>query len=226
MKPNQTVQLPRSPQQLDTVIQGDCVEIMRQMPAASVDFILTDPPYLVNYHSRDGRAIRNDVDDRWLRPAFAEAYRLLRSNRFCVCFYGWSQADKFLAAWRAAGFRPVGHLVFRKSYASTTRFLRYQHEQAYLLAKGNPAPPERPIGDVMEMSYSGNALHPTQKPVSALLPLIETCSCEGDVILDPFCGSGSTLVAARQLRRHFVGIELDPTYYAVSEQRLAEGPLR
>lgn len=196
---------------------------MRQMPAASVDFILTDPPYLVNYRSRDGRAIRNDADDRWLTPAFREAYRVLRWNRFCVCFYGWSKADRFLAAWRVAGFRPVGHLVFRKSYASTTRFLRYQHEQAYLLAKGNPAQPEQPIGDILEMRYTGNSLHPTQKPVSALLPLIESFSCERDVVLDPFCGSGSTLVAARQRGRHFIGLELDPTYHALAAQRIQAG---
>ena len=62
------------------------------MPAASVDFVLTDPPYLVNYCSRDGRAIQNDADDRWLKPAFAEAFRVVRWNRFCVCFYGWSKA--------------------------------------------------------------------------------------------------------------------------------------
>lgn len=160
MNPNETAQLPRSPRRLDTVAQGDCVELMRQMPAASVDFILTDPPYLVNYRSRDGRAILNDAADPWLKPAFAEAYRVLRWNRFCVCFYGWSKADRFLAAWRAAGFRPVGHLVFRKRYASTTRFLRYQHEQAYLLAKGEPARPERPIPDVLEMRYPATACIP------------------------------------------------------------------
>ena len=59
MNPHETVQSSRSPRPLDTVAQGDCVELMRQMPAASVDFILTDPPYLVNYRSRDGRAILN-----------------------------------------------------------------------------------------------------------------------------------------------------------------------
>jgi len=222
MNPNDIVPIPTSQSFLDTVAHGDCIGLMRRLPSASVDFILTDPPYLVNYRSRDGRAIRNDVDDRWLKPAFAEAYRVLRWNRFCVCFYGWSQADKFLVAWRAAGFRPVGHLVFRKSYASTTRFLRYKHEQAYLLAKGNPAQPKQPIGDVLEMRYSGNALHPTQKPVSALLPLIESFSSSGDVVLDPFCGSGSTLVAARQLRRRFLGIELDQTYCAIAGRRLRE----
>jgi DNA modification methylase len=222
---NQTNIVPIPTQRLtpDTIAQGDGVELMLQMPAASVDFILTDPPYLVRYQSRDGRTIQNDADDRWLRPAFAQAYRLLRWNRFCVCFYGWSKADKFLAAWRAAGFRIVGHLVFRKSYASTTRFLRYQHEQAYLLAKGEPARPEHPIPDVLDMRYTGNHLHPTQKPVSALLPLIESFSDEGGLVLDPFCGSGSTLVAARQLRRHFIGIELDPTYHALATRRMQPG---
>ena len=223
MKPNEIVQFPRSPRRLDTVLQGDCVELMRNMPAASVDFILTDPPYLVNYRSRDGRAILNDAAEQWLKPAFAEAYRVLRWNRFCVSFYGWSKADRFLAAWHAAGFRPVGHLVFRKSYASSTRFLRYQHEQAYLLAKGNPALPQRPIGDILEMRYTGNVLHPTQKPVSALLPLIESFSGEGDLVLDPFCGCGSTLVAAQALGRHFMGIELDPTYHAIARRRFHRG---
>jgi site-specific DNA-methyltransferase (adenine-specific) len=223
MNTNEIVPIPRSHRRLDTIAQGDCVELMRQMPTASVDFILTDPPYLVDYRSRDGRAIKNDVNADWLNPAFAEAYRVLRWNRFCVCFYGWSKAHRFLSAWQAAGFRIIGHLVFRKSYASTTRFLRYQHEQAYLLAKGAPARPANPIPDVLEMRYSGNRLHPTQKPVSALEPLIDCFSAPADVVLDPFCGSGSTLVAARRVGRRFIGMELDPTYHALAVRRLQSG---
>jgi DNA modification methylase len=223
MNPDTSIQIPSQRLFLDTLVHGDCVEVMRQMPAASVDFILTDPPYLVNYRSRDDRTIKNDVDNRWLKPAFAEAHRVLRFNRFCVCFYGWSRADQFIAAWRAAGFQTVGHLVFRKRYASSTHFLRYQHEQAYLLAKGNPQRPEHPISDVLEMPYTGNHVHPTQKPISALVPLIESFSAEGDLVLDPFCGSGSTLMAARCLDRRFIGIEIDPTYHALAARRIQLG---
>ena len=54
----------------DRIINGDCIEVMRRMRWASVDFILTDPPYLVNYRDRSGRSIANDNDDAWLKPAF------------------------------------------------------------------------------------------------------------------------------------------------------------
>ena len=93
---------------------------------------------MVNYSSSDGRTVPNDDNDAWVKPAFREIFRVLRWNRFCVSFYSWNKADKFLAAWREAGFRIAGHLTFIKKYASTERFLRYQHENAYLLAKGNP----------------------------------------------------------------------------------------
>src|SRR4051794_3133917 len=107
---------------LNTVLHGDCVNVMRALPPASVDFILTDPPYITRYRARDGRRVANDDNSRWLRPAFAQMHRVLKPGAFCVSFYGWSRADLFLTAWRAAGLYPVGHLVFRKRYASSKRF--------------------------------------------------------------------------------------------------------
>jgi adenine-specific DNA-methyltransferase len=203
-----------------TIINGDCVTVMSQLQAGSVDFILTDPPYLVGYKDRAGRSIKNDDNDAWLKPAFAEMYRVLARNSFCISFYGWPHIDRFMAAWKSAGFRIVGHLVFPKRYTSTTRHLRYQHECAYLLAKGYPQEPAYPIGDVIDFVYSGNKLHPTEKPLSALLPLVETFSTPGSLVLDPFCGSGSTLHAAKSLGRKYVGIELDANYHAAAVARL------
>jgi site-specific DNA-methyltransferase (adenine-specific) len=100
------------------------------------------------------------------------------------------------------------------------RFVRYQHEQAYILAKGNPAVPVEPIPDVLTWQYSGTRLHPTERPLSALTPLIRTFSREGDIVLDPFCGSGSALVAALGLKRNYIGIELDAKYHAIAANRL------
>lgn len=204
----------------NTILQGDCVEVMRRFRSCSVDFVLTDPPYLAHYCSRDGRTVANDSDGAWLKPAFAEIFRVLRRDSFCISFYGWHQADKFIAAWREAGFRLAGHLTFTKQYPSTERFLQYHHENAYLLAKGNPPQPTQRIPDVLEWKYSGNKLHPTQKPLCVLTPLIQCFSHPGDLVLDPFCGSGSTLLAAKLKGRSFMGIELDARYCNLASHRL------
>lgn len=211
---------------VDRIIAGDCVEVLPQIPDASVDLVVTDPPYLARYQSRDGRRVTNDDRDGWLEPAFRELSRVLKPDRFCVSFYGWHQADRLLRAWRRAGFRPVGHLVWVKDHHSNERFLRYSHEAAYLLAKGDPPKPAIALRDVLEWQYTGDELHPTQKPVIALLPLIMAFSQQGDTVLDPFAGSGSTAVAAQVLGRRFIGIELEPTYAQVATERVMREALR
>jgi DNA modification methylase len=205
---------------LNSILHGNCIDQMRSLSANSIDFILTDPPYLVNYRDRSGRSIQNDVHKEWLRPAMHEAYRVLKQDRLAVMFYGWNKIDAFFAAWRDAGFHPVGHIVFRKTYSSNTRFLGYQHEQAYLLAKGRPPLPAHTIPDVVDMPYTGNKLHPTQKPVQALMPLIRSFSLPGEIILDPFAGSGSTCVAAFLCGRKYLGMELDSAYSDRAVRRL------
>jgi len=214
-----TVQI-RQSNYIDSILHGDCIEVMRQMPVNSVDFILSDPPYLVNYRDRTGRSIQNDNNDGWLKPAMKEAYRVLKQDRVAVMFYGWSKVDAFFAAWKNAGFHPVGHIVFRKDYASKRRLVQYQHEQAYLLAKGKPPLPENPIADVINIDYSGNKLHPTQKPISALVPLIRSFSLPGEVILDPFTGSASTCAAALLTGRRYIGIEMDEMYFTQARKRM------
>lgn len=204
----------------NTVLHGDCIDVMAGFPAECVDFILTDPPYLCNYRDRSGRTVANDNDPRWLKPAFAEAYRVLRPDSLCVSFYGWQQADRFIEAWRVAGFRIVGHLVFAKSYASSARFVAARHECAYVLAKGQPPVPLRVLPDVLPWRYTGNRLHPTEKPVEPLRLLVEAFCPVGGLVLDPFCGSGSTLVAARDCGRKWLGIELDDRNAVTASRRL------
>jgi site-specific DNA-methyltransferase (adenine-specific) len=116
-------------------------------------------------------------------------------------------------------------LTFVKKYASGKRFLAYAHENAYLLAKGGPSLPAQPISDVIEWQYTGNKLHPTQKPVFALQRLIRSFSQPGDLVVDPFCGSGSTLVAAQIEGRNFVGIELNSNYFEIARERLSAAPV-
>ncbi len=71
----------------DVIRHGDSVSLMRAMPRGSVDFILTDPPYLVGYQGRDGRTVRNDDNAAWLRPAFNQMHRVLKDGGFALSFY-------------------------------------------------------------------------------------------------------------------------------------------
>lgn len=205
---------------INQIIQGDCKRVLKQLPDSCVDLIVTDPPYGVCYQDKLGRTIANDDDPSRVLGAFTDLYRILREDSLCISFYGWGQVDAFFRAWRQAGFRPVGHIVWVKEYASRTRYLRYRHEQAYVLAKGRPALPTNALDDIQQWTYSGNADHPTQKSEQILIPLIEAFSRPGDQVLDPFAGSGSTLVAAAITGRRYLGIELDQQYCEAARNRL------
>lgn len=75
---------------------------------------------------------------------------------------------------------------------------------------------------MLDWAYTGNKLHPTQKPLPVLLPLVEAYSPPGGLVLDPFAGSGSSLLAARMLGRAYLGIELDGDYQAAALRRLSQ----
>jgi DNA modification methylase len=215
----------RAPRTMFTnkIIHGDCTKVMKAMPSESIDLIVTDPPYLANYTSRDGKSFLNDNprDSWWVKPAYAEMYRLLKPGGFLISFYGLYQVDKFMTAWKEAGLRPVGHFVFAKKYASSEYFTKMRHENAYLLAKQHPPLQVMPPEDVREWRYTGNTRHPTEKDPVMLGELIQAYSHIGEIVLDPFCGSGSTLVAAKALERKYIGIELDATYAEAARQRIA-----
>ena len=205
---------------VNRILLGDCVQVLGQMPPSSVDCILTDPPYICRFQDRNGRTVENDDRDDWLAPAFTQMYRVLKPDRFALSFYAWNRVDRFFAAWQAAGFRAVGHLVWVKRYASSERFVGYAHESAYLLAKGTPPQPKSVIRDVLEWRYTGNSLHPTQKPVMALRPPIAAFTKPGEIVLDPFVGSGTTVLAAKILGRRYIGIDIDPKYAVCAQDRV------
>ncbi|MFW7460780.1 DNA methyltransferase [Escherichia coli] len=146
-------------------VLGNCIDVMARIPDNAIDFILTDPPYLVGFRDRQGRTIAGDKTDEWLQPACNEMYRVLKKDALMVSFYGWNRVDRFMAAWKNAGFSVVGHLVFTKNYTSKAAYVGYRHECAYVLAKGRPALPQKPLvqqqgrNGQLRISF-GSAKHP------------------------------------------------------------------
>jgi DNA modification methylase len=214
---------------LDIVIhQGDCREVLRTFRTESVDFVLTDPPYLVSYRGRwgsDREPIKGDDDPTWLIPAFVEIWRVLKQNSLCLSFYGWPHADLFLTAWKLIGFRPVSQIICVKDRIGLGCFTRSQHESAYLLAKGNPPRPTAATEDVFLWKREMDSFHPNQKPLGTISQLISTYTADGQIVLDPFMGSGTTLLAARNLGRRAIGIEIEERHCETATMRLAQGVL-
>jgi site-specific DNA-methyltransferase (adenine-specific) len=205
------------------IFHGDCLGLLPLCPSGSADFVLTDPPYLVNHKGRwdgDRKTIVGDDDARWIRPAFSEIWRVLKDDCFAVSFYGWPHADLFAGAFKAVGFRLVSHLVFVKNVWGLGRFTRGQHETAFLLAKGRPKVRGRRLSDVLEWTREQETVHPNQKPIGPLRKLLTAYSPSGGLVLDPFMGSGSTLRAAKDLGMKAVGIEIEERYCRVAASRL------
>jgi site-specific DNA-methyltransferase (adenine-specific) len=208
MKPNQ-------------ILCGESASILSTFPANSIDLVVADPPYLGQYRDRRGRTLANDDNPAAILDVYYELYRVLKPDSYCITFYGWIAIADFADAWADAGFRTVGHMVWPKTYASKAGHTAYRHEAAYVLAKGWPRKPEHPISDVQPWEYTGNKLHITQKAVSVIEPLVTAFSQPGDLVLDPFSGSGTTAVAAALNDRDYIGIELEQDYCEIARSRLA-----
>lgn len=202
------------------VITGNCVEVLETLPDACANLVVTDPPYLINYRDRTGRSIKNDDNALWVEPTFKHLYRILQDKSYCVVFCALPSLVPFITAAQQAGFRTLGQIIWNKSYASSSYHLAFHHEQALVMVKGYPTKPLTPLKSVQPWKYTGNTLHPTQKHVDILTPLIESFSNHGDMVLDPFCGSGSTLEAAKISGRAYCGIDLDAGYARIARNRV------
>jgi DNA modification methylase len=208
-----------------TLYHGDCREILPELQSEGFDLVVTDPPYLVSYRGRwgeNGDVIEGDSEPSWVQPVFAELWRLLKQDSLCLSFYGWPHAETFLANWKQIGFRPVSLIVLIKDRWGFGRFTRAQHEQAYLLAKGHPEKPVEAPSDVLDWEPIGSPLHPNQKPLGAISKLVAAYSPARSFILDPFCGSATTLVAARRLRLRAVGVEIEERFCETAALRLSQ----
>ena len=215
--------------QENTIIHADSLTILRQMEAESVDAIITDPPYGINYHSKTNASILNDKSPFiwWLY----DACRVLKSGdsgRGClVCFTRWDVEQVFIDAMRLAGFIVKSEVIWDKvahGMGDTKAQFAPTHENIIFAVKGKFSFPGHRPKDLITFQKLGSSqmMHPTEKPVGLLANLITSVTKPGDLIVDPFAGSGSTLIAAQKTGRRFIGIELDDTHYEKAQRRIEE----
>jgi DNA modification methylase len=206
------------------------LRVLQLLPDACVDAVITDPPYGVAYQHHCCRSpaggwiskwgeIAGDRRRDWADDVWRELARVLKPDSYAVPFFGWPRADELWAIWRRHRLRLLSRVVWVKErWMGLGHHTRGQHEQCMVLGKGRPRPQSRSFRDVRIHGVE-HGLHATQKPVGLMRDLVGQFSAPGDVVLDPFMGSGSTGLAAAELGRRFIGIELDRTYFATARKR-------
>ena len=232
------------------LIQGDCLEVMKNIPSASVDMILCDLPY---------GTTRNKWDTCLNLGKLWEQYkRIIKDNGAIVLFsqmpftaalvmsnpkmfrYEWiaekSLATGFLNAKRMPMKAHENILVFYKKlptynaqmtkgkpYSITRRDIGGQYLDNFesIETKNEGTRcPRDVLRDLWQPYCGGKMYHPTQKPVPLLEYLIKTYTNEGDTVLDNCMGSGSTGVACVNTKRDFIGVELDENYFDIARRRI------
>ena len=216
----------------------DCVEGMRErLDDDSVDCVITDPPYGIDWNtsshrSKDTEKIKSDasVEDavELFKAVSVQLKRVLKSNGHIYVFTRWDVAHEFRAILESIGFEVPNCLAWVKNNIGLNSN-DFQYRPKYELCLygylDSPRPLENREGDVLnhDRPNGGETEHPTEKPVPLVSELMQNSTTEGDSVLDPFMGSGTTAVAAIQNDRNYVGFELDAeNYRSVIERRIGE----
>jgi DNA modification methylase len=190
---------PKLEDMMNQVVQGDCLDVMRTMPDKCVDLVLTDPPY-PDYWKQEYRYFEGILEF------------LKRFNCRQIIF--WTAKEEFPLDYTAIHIwdKKVGagsqyERIFERNGSKEYKVFRH-----YL------------INSTVAASFTGDTFwgHPSQKPKKLMQELVKKFSKEGDIILDPFAGSGSTLLAAKNMGRKYIGIEISPDYCKIAEDRLRQ----
>ena len=227
-----------------TLLQGDCLELIKQVPSNSVDLILIDPPYEIsrptNFQSgeetgRDTDRFRISMDfGEWdknftgLEVVIKEGYRILRQGGTMICFYDLWKIETLKNLYDSNKFKQVRFIEWMKTNPvpinSKINYLTNAREVAVSAIKGSK-PTFNSSYDNGLYSYpicagKERTIHPTQKPLSLITDLVLKHSNEGDTVLDCFMGSGTTGVACKNTNREFIGMELDEKYFEIACNRI------
>lgn len=214
------------------LFRNDCVQVLKALPNNSIDLIVSDVPYHIVIGSRcsnkqgypakkQGKLFENDsVEFCEYLPLL---YDKLKDNSHCYLMINEKNLAKLQTEAEKVGFKFQQLIIWNKGNTLPNHYYMRCYECILMLRKGNAKDindmTSRNILDVPNIK-AGTKVHPTEKPVELMKILIENSSNKGDIVCDPFMGSGSTGVAALETGRKFVGIEIDENFYKVAYDRI------
>lgn len=222
---------------INKIICGDCLEVMKEIHDNSIDLILTDPPYGINYANWDKNLVNISQ----------ECNRIIKPNGSIIVFAGWSnvlkvidQFEEFFTVRNWIIYDRIKGRGAKYNFVSTREdILWFTKSETWTFNKMESNTPKKTKGMGNKNGLRNRVLsnvwsdipplvpwskervnHPTQKPLALIERIIKVFSNEGDLILDPFLGSGTTAVACQGMNRDFIGIEICSEYVDISNHRL------
>ena len=229
------------------LILGDCLEVMKSMPDKSVDAVFTSPPYNMGkpkygsmYGNDQGKILEYSLYDDdmpeeeyklWQNDILRECHRIVRENG--VIYY--NHKPRILNGIYNNRRDLIPFEIRQEIVWDTNTKINFNGlyfvphtERIFIIAKGDWRPQKQCVeyGDFWKINPDRLGIHPAMFPLALAKRAVLSATSEGMTVLDPFAGSGTTGVACVQTGRNFIGIEIDPTYFAIAEKRISEAQLQ
>lgn len=235
----------------------DCIEGMKDIPDNSIDLVVTDPPFAIdfkakrsNYNRTASRVLEgyNEIPseeyDKFTFDWMKEAKRILRDLGSMYVFSGWNNLKDILVAIDDLGFITVNHIIWKYQFGVVTRrkfvtshyhclyickndekrkffpFARYEKESKAEEGGSLHYKDKEDVWIINREYWAGDEKTPTKLPAELIRKILMYSSEKGDVVLDPFLGSGQVAVISKMLGRQYIGFEIVKEYYEFANKRL------
>lgn len=211
--------------ELNRIYKGDCLRLLKYLPDNVVDAVITDPLYGIDFNRNKFDPIQNDKKPFiwWIY----DAYRILKDDGCMICFCRWDVQEQFRYAMEIAGFEVKSQIIWdrvihgignlQSAFAPQHDTIWFAVKKSFCFQNGRPHSVVR-----SQRVNTETQKHPNEKPLDLMRHLIEKTTDKGDLVVDPFCGSGSTCVAAKQIGRDYIGFEIEDHYCQIAKDRLSQ----
>ena len=226
---------------IDTIYQGNALELMPGIPDGVIDLVVTDPPFAIDFraqrenYNRTGANVLEGYHEipeahyrKFTRQWMTEAARVLAPDGSMYVFSGWNRLHDILEGLDNAGFTTINHLIWKYQFGVFTKKKYVTSHYHILFVVKNPARytfnkidhyPED-VWVINREYWKGKKKTPTKLPLDLIKKILWYSSNDGDLVFDPFLGSGTVAVGAKTEGRHFLGFEIVPEYFSFAHERL------
>lgn len=229
--------------EVDRIYEGDALDLLPKVPSGTVDLIITDPPFAIDFkaqrlnYNRKGsnviegyQEIPEDEYGSFTRRWMAESARVLAPSGSMYVFSGWNRLRDILEGLDAAGLTTINHLIWKyqfgvftkKKYVTSHYHILFvvKDPKHYTFNKIDHYPED--VWVISREYWKGRKKTPTKLPSELVKKILLYSSNPGDLVLDPFLGSGTVAYVAHHEGRHFLGFEVVPEYCAFARDSLSD----